>query len=548
MFGSTALCYFIPTDWRQLCEITTLLEEFGRSKVQRPVLIFIRSSCVKPFQAASLLALLLLLEGGMFSSHSPPPAPLEKVFQYIDLHQDEFVQTLKEWVAIESDSVQPVPRFRQELFRMMAVAADTLQRLGARVTSVDMGSQQLPDGQSLPIPPVILAELGNDPTKGTVCFYGHLDVQPADQGDGWLTDPYVLTEVDGKLYGRGATDNKGPVLAWINAVSAFRALEQDLPVNIKFIIEGMEEAGSVALEELVEKEKNRFFSGVDYIVISDNLWISQRKPAITYGTRGNSYFTVEVKCRDQDFHSGTFGGILHEPMADLVALLGSLVDSSGHILVPGIYDEVAPLTEEEINTYKAIHLDLEEYRNSSRVEKFLFDTKEEILMHLWRYPSLSIHGIEGAFDEPGAKTVIPGQVIGKFSIRLVPHMNVSVVEKQVTRHLEDVFSKRNSSNKMVVSMTLGLHPWIANVNDTQYLAAKRAIRTVFGTEPDMIRDGSTIPIAKMFQEIVHKSVVLIPLGAVDDGEHSQNEKINRWNYIEGTKLFAAFFLEMAQLH
>ncbi|XP_058294246.1 beta-Ala-His dipeptidase isoform X2 [Hylobates moloch] len=443
--------------------------------------------------AASLLAVLLLLEGGMFSSPSPPPALLGKVFQYIDLHQDEFVQTLKEWVAIESDSVQPVPRFRQELFRMMAMAADTLQRLGARVASVDMGSQQLPDGQSLPIPPIILAELGSDPTKGTVCFYGHLDVQPADRGDGWLTDPYVLTEVDGKLYGRGATDNKGPVLAWINAVSAFRALEQDLPVNIKFIIEGMEEAGSVALEELVEKEKDRFFSGVDYIVISDNLWISQRKPAITYGTRGNSYFTVEVKCRDQDFHSGTFGGILHEPMADLVALLGSLVDSSGHILVPGIYDEVAPLTEEEINTYKAIHLDLEEYKNSSRVEKFLFDTK-------------------------------------------------------VTRHLEDVFSKRNSSNKMAVSMTLGLHPWIANINDTQYLAAKRVIRTVFGTEPDMIRDGSTIPIAKMFQEIVQKSVVLIPLGAVDDGEHSQNEKINRWNYIEGTKLFAAFFLEMAQLH
>uniref|UniRef100_A0A2I3RCE2 Carnosine dipeptidase 1 n=1 Tax=Pan troglodytes TaxID=9598 RepID=A0A2I3RCE2_PANTR len=502
------------------------------------------------FTAASLLAvlLLLLLERGMFSSPSPPPALLEKVFRYIDLHQDEFVQTLKEWVAIESDSVQPVPRFRQELFRMMAMAADMLQRLGARVASVDMGLQQLPDGQSLPIPPIILAELGSDPTKGTVCFYGHLDVQPADQGDGWLTDPYVLTEVDGKLYGRGATDNKGPVLAWINAVSAFRALEQDLPVNIKFIIEGMEEAGSVALEELVEKEKDRFFSGVDYIVISDNLWISQRKPAITYGTRGNSYFMVEVKCRDQDFHSGTFGGILHEPMADLVALLGSLVDSSGHILVPGIYDEVVRLTEEEINTYKAIHLDLEEYRNSSQIEKFLFDTKEEILMHLWRYPSLSIHGIEGAFDEPGAKTVIPGRVIGKFSIRLVPHMNVSVVEKQVTRHLEDVFSKRNSSNKMVVSMALGLHPWIANINDTQYLAAKRAIRTVFGTEPDMIRDGSTIPIAKMFQEIVHKSVVLIPLGAVDDGEHSQNEKINRWNYIEGTKLFAAFFLEMAQLH
>ncbi|XP_036274283.1 beta-Ala-His dipeptidase isoform X2 [Pipistrellus kuhlii] len=484
----------------------------------------------------------------MSSPSSPQAGLLEKVFWYMDLHQDEFVQKLKEWVAIESDSIQPVPHLRQELSRMMAVAAEELRRLGASVDLEDLGSQQLPDGQTLPIPPVILGELGNDPGKPTVCFYGHLDVQPATQADGWLTDPYTLTEVDGKLYGRGATDNKGPVLAWINAMRAFRALEEDLPVNIKFIIEGMEEAGSVALEELVRREKDRFFSSVDYIVISDNLWVSQRRPALIYGTRGNCYFTVEVTCRDQDFHSGTFGGILQEPMADLVALLGSLTDSAGHILIPGIYDHVAPLTEEEKELYGAIDLDLEEYRNSSRVKKFLFDTKEEILMHLWRYPSLSIHGIEGAFDEPGTKTVIPGRVLGKFSIRLVPHMNMSVVEKQVQQYLQYIFSQRNSSNQMAVSMVLGLHPWIADIKDHQYLAAKRAIKTVFGTEPDMIRDGSTIPIAKIFQDIIQKSVLMLPLGAVDDGEHSQNEKINRWNYIEGSKLFAAFFLEVAQLH
>ncbi|KAH0500516.1 Beta-Ala-His dipeptidase [Microtus ochrogaster] len=504
-------------------------------------------SLFKVYVASSVLALVLLLGQGMLSS-PPPSGLLEKLFQYMDLHQDEFVQTLKEWVAIESDSVQPVPRLRQEIFRMMALAADKLRHLGAGVTSVDLGSQQMPDGQSLPIPPILLAELGSDAKKPTVCFYGHLDVQPAQKADGWLTDPYMLTEVDGKLYGRGATDNKGPVLAWINAVSAFKALEQDLPVNIKFILEGMEEAGSVALEEVVRREKERFFSRVDYIVISDNLWISQKKPALTYGTRGNCYFMVEVKCRDQDFHSGTFGGILNEPMADLVALLGSLVDSSGRILIPGIYDQMAPLTEEEKTMYENIDLDLEEYRKSSQVEKFLFDTKEELLMHLWRYPSLSIHGVEGAFDEPGTKTVIPGRVIGKFSIRLVPHMNLSVVEKQVKQHLEAVFSKRNSSNKMTVSMVLGLHPWTANISDPQYLAAKRAIKTVFGVDPDMIQDGSTIPIAKLFQTITQKSVMMLPLGAVDDGEHSQNEKINRWNYIQGSKLFAAFFLELSQQH
>ncbi|XP_006874605.1 PREDICTED: beta-Ala-His dipeptidase [Chrysochloris asiatica] len=499
-------------------------------------------------KVSSALTLLLLLEGGMFSSPAPPSGLLTKVFQYIDGHQEEFVQTLRDWVAVESDSVQPVPRLRREIFKMMDMAADKLRRLGASVDCVDMGTQQFPDGQNLPIPPIILAELGNDPKKPTVCFYGHLDVQPANKEDGWLSDPYTLTEVDGKLYGRGATDNKGPVLAWINAVSAFGALGQEPPVNVKFIIEGMEEAGSIALEEAVQRETDRFFSNVDYIVISDNLWLSRRKPALTYGTRGNSYFTVEVACRDQDFHSGTFGGILHEPMADLVALLGSLVDTSGQILIPGIYDSVAPVTEEERNMYEAIELDLREYRNSTQVKKFLFDTKEEILMHLWRYPSLSIHGIEGAFDEPGAKTVIPGRVVGKFSIRLVPHMNASMVEKQVKQYLEDTFSRRNSSNQMTVSMVLGIQPWIANIKDTQYVAAKQAIRTVFGIEPDMIRDGSTIPVAKIFQDIIQKSVMMLPLGAVDDGEHSQNEKINRWNYIEGSKLFAAFFLEMAKLH
>ncbi|ELV10904.1 Zinc finger protein 407 [Tupaia chinensis] len=488
----------------------------------------------------------------MFSS-SQPSGLLGEVFQYIDVHQDDFVQTLKEWVAIESNSVQPEPRFRQELFRMMGLAADKLRRLGASVDSVDVGHQQLPDGQTLPIPPIVLAELGNDPKKPTVCFYGHLDVQPARPEDGWLTNPYTLTEVDGKLYGRGATDNKGPVLAWIHAVSAFKALDQDLPVNIKFIIEGMEEAGSVALEELVHREKDRFFSSVEYIVISDNLWISQRKPALTYGTRGNSYFTVEdgraaCSCATEPgtvlktattqkshrvLHQGphVHALVISRCFAFYIDFVGSLVDSSGHILIPGIYDHVAPLTEEEKKLYEAIDLDLGEYRNSSQVEKFLFDTKEEVLMHLWRYPSLSIHGIEGAYDEPGMKTVIPGRVIGKFSIRLVPHMNMSVVEKQVVQHLQDVFSRRNSSNKMAVSMTLGLHPWIADINDNQYLAAKRAIRTVFGTDPDMIRDGSTIPIAKIFQEILQKSVMMLPLGAVDDGEHSQNEKINR-SFIE----------------
>ncbi|NWI70084.1 CNDP1 dipeptidase, partial [Todus mexicanus] len=162
-------------------------------------------------------------------------------------------------------------------------------------------SPQLPDGQDLPLPPVILGELKKDAHNPTVCFYGHVDVQPAKKEDGWKTDPYTLTEINGlylvirNLYGRGATDNKGPVLAWINAVETFKTLKLAMPVNFKFVIEGMEEAGSLGLEKLLEEENQGFFSDVDYIVISDNLWLSNKKPALTYGSRGDACFFVEVK-------------------------------------------------------------------------------------------------------------------------------------------------------------------------------------------------------------------------------------------------------------
>ncbi|XP_009884168.1 PREDICTED: beta-Ala-His dipeptidase [Charadrius vociferus] len=469
-----------------------------------------------------------------------------EIFRYIDVHQNDFIEDLKIWVAVESDSVQPA--LRKEVTRMVALAADRLSALGATVNLVNLGSHQLPDGQNLPLPPVILGELGKDPQNPTVCFYGHVDVQPAKKEDGWKTDPYTLTEINGNLYGRGATDNKGPVLAWINAVETFRALELATPVNFKFVIEGMEEAGSLGLEKLLEEEKWGFFSDVDYIVISDNLWLSNKKPALTYGSRGNACFCVEVECGSKDLHSGTFGGIVHEPLTDLIALLDSLVDPTGRIKIPGIYDSVAALTEEERKLYESIEFDLEEHKNNSGVEKFLYGTKEEILLHLWRYPSLSIHGIEGAFHEPGIKTVIPAKVIGKFSIRQVPHMDLSVVKKQVVEHLEGVFSKRNSPNKLKVSMPLCAKPWLADVNGPLYKAARRAIKTVFGEDPDLIRDGSTIPVARMFQAITQKSVMMFPIGAADDGEHSQSEKISRHNYIEGTKAFAAFFLEISKLH
>ncbi|XP_077209021.1 beta-Ala-His dipeptidase-like isoform X2 [Paroedura picta] len=488
---------------------------------------------------------LIMLSLDVSKSSSHPSDAEQRIFQYIDDHQDTFVENLSKWVAVESDSIQP--HLRGNIAEMVKIAADNLRALGATVELRNVSGQNEPYGQNLSLPPVILAELGKDAEKPTVCFYGHLDVMPAQKEDGWKTDPYILTEMDGKLYGRGTTDNKGPVLAWINAVGTFIALNMTLPVNVKFLLEGMEEAGSPGLEDLL-KETAGFFSNVTYIVISDNIWLSNKKPALTYGTRGNAAFFVEVECSKKDLHSGSFGGIIHEAMSDLVALLDSLVDSSGRILIPGIYDDVADITDEEMKLYAPIDFNFVEHKANIGVKEFLYKTKDDILLNLWRNPSLSIHGIEGAFSESGIKTVIPSKVIGKFSIRQVPNMNLSTVQSQVKEHLKNIFSKRNSPNKLTVSMQVGAMPWIANIKDPQYEAARRAIRTVFQQDPDMIRDGSTIPVAKMFEDITKKSVMMFPIGAADDGEHSQNEKINRLNYINGTKVFASFLLEISKLH
>ncbi|KPP79004.1 hypothetical protein Z043_101445 [Scleropages formosus] len=402
-------------------------------------------------------------------------ACLPALFKYVDEHQEEYIQRLAQWVAVQS--VSAWPEKRGEIKKMMEMAAKDIERLGGTVEVVDIGMQKLPSGEEIPLPPIILGQLGSDPSKKTVCIYGHLDVQPANTEDGWDTEPFCLVEKDGKLFGRGSTDDKGPVLAWFNCIEAYQKTQQELPINIKFCFEGMEESGSEGLDQLVFARKDSFFKGVDYVCISDNYWLGKTKPCITYGLRGISYFFLEMECSDKDLHSGVFGGSVHEAMTDLITLMGCLVGKKGKILVPGIYDDVAPLSPEEKNLYEKIDFDMEEYCKDVGACKLLHDTKEQILMHRWRYPSLSLHGIEGAFSDAGAKTVIPRKVIGKFSIRLVPDMDPKKVEKQVIGYLEKKFAELESPNKLKVYSGHGAKAWVSDYNHPHYMAGRKAMKT-----------------------------------------------------------------------
>ncbi|KAK3103881.1 hypothetical protein FSP39_022629, partial [Pinctada imbricata] len=466
----------------------------------------------------------------------------------IDSNEKKYIQRLSDVVAIQS--VSAWPEKRPVIKEMVEWTKKAFENLGAKTELRDLGEQTLPDGTKLPLPPILLGQLGDDPKKKTLLVYGHLDVQPAAKEDGWDTEPFVLTEVNGKLYGRGSTDDKGPVLAWLNCIEAMQELGQEVPINLKFLFEGMEESGSEGLDDMILAEKDKedsFLKGVDYVCISDNYWLGKKKPCITYGLRGICYFFVEVECSTKDLHSGVFGGTVFEAMSDLIAILDSLVDVSGKILIPGVNDTVADLTEEEKKLYKDIDFDPEEYKEDVGVKDLMHKEKQDILMHRWRYPSLSIHGIEGAFSGSGAKTVIPRKVNGKFSIRLVPDQTPDHIEKCVNEHINKVFKARGSPNTLKVSMGHGGKPWVSDFNDPNYVAGRKAMKTVFGQEPDLTREGGSIPVTLTFQEATGKNVMLLPIGASDDGAHSQNEKIDKSNYMNGMKVLGAYMMELANL-
>lgn len=228
-------------------------------------------------------------------------------------------------------------------------------------------------------------------------------------------------------------------------------------------------------------------------------------------------------------------------MTDLVWLLNQLVDENGRIQVTNLYKDVAPLRDNENAIYEAISFDVNQYKQDLGAKRLLHnEDKTQLLMHRWRYPSLSIHGVEGAFYEPGQKTVIPRKVIGKFSIRIVPNQEPDQIEKYVVDYLSEKWSTRNSPNKMKAFMAHGGKPWAEDPNHPHYVAASKATQHVYKVVPDMTCEGGSIPVTLTLQQATGKNVVLIPVGASDDGAHSQNEKVDVRNYIEGVS-FKLFF-------
>ena len=268
---------------------------------------------------------------------------------------------------------------------MMEWTASHIDRIGGKTTFMANPSNKNTAGKTYP--PILLGEFIVDPRKKTLCIYGHLDVQPAAKADGWNTDPFVLTEIDGYIFGRGATDDKGPALSWLWAIEAYQQLGVEFPGNIKLLYEGMEESGSEGMQEAILElaKPGKFLNDVNFICISDSYWLGKRKPCINYGLRGLAMFEVVVQCSEQDLHSGVFGGTMHEAMTDLVYLLASLKDPSGKILIEGLMDDVVPVTPEEEALYRDIDFDPEAYKVRRLAGANQSCNENEALVHLTSY-------------------------------------------------------------------------------------------------------------------------------------------------------------------
>ncbi|KAI0795572.1 glutamate carboxypeptidase [Abortiporus biennis] len=476
-------------------------------------------------------------------------APQEFI-QFVDDNTDNFINRLAEAVAIPSISGDATRR--PDVVKMANWLNNQLQRYGAKTELVPLGTQVL-DGKTIDLPPAILGRIGDDPKKKTILIYGHFDVQPAEKGDGWNTEPFKLhvDKQSGKMFGRGSTDDKGPIMGWINVLEAHQKLGIALPVNMLFCFEGMEESGSEGLDDLIASEAKKgdkgWFRGVDAVCISDNYWLNTRTPCLTYGLRGIAYYQITVSGPGADLHSGIYGGAVYEPMTALIALMSKLVTQDGHILIPGVYDGVVAADADELKKYEDLDYSVADLESAAGGKIANSTEKTTVLMAKMRNPSLSLHGIEGAFSGAGAKTVIPATVHGKFSLRLVPPQTPEDITKKVISYVESEFGKLNSRLTMKIEYLHGGKPWVADYNHWSFEAAKRATEAVYLQTPNYTREGGSIPVTLTFADNLGVNVMLLPMGRADDGAHSTNEKIDISNYIKGTKLLGSYLYEVAEI-
>ena len=453
---------------------------------------------------------------------------MKKVHEYIGVNKDRFLGELFELLRIPSISAQS--EHKSDMKRCAEWLAAALVKSGA-----DRADVMPTEGN-----PVVYAEKIVDPAAKTVLVYGHYDVMPVDPREEWRTEPFEPTIADGRIWGRGADDDKGQLFMHAKAFEAMCATDS-LPCNVKFMLEGEEEIGSPSLYKFCADNKELL--AADIILVSDTSMISMDTPSITCGLRGLTYMEVEVTGPNKDLHSGLFGGAVANPANVLTRLVASLIDDKGRVTIPGFYDDVRELTPAEREAFNEAPFDLDEYKKSLDVGDVEGEEGYTTIERTGIRPSLDVNGIWGGYIEEGTKTVIPSKASAKISMRLVPNQDFEKIAELFERHFRAIAPE---SVKVDVRFLHGGAPYVSPTDMPAYKAAERAIVDTFGKKPLPFYSGGSIPIISGFERILGIKSLLIGFGLAEDAIHSPNESYGLDQFFKGVETIPLFYKYFAE--
>ena len=453
---------------------------------------------------------------------------MDQVKNYVEKHKDRFLSDLFEVLRIPS--ISALSEHKPDMVRCAEHLARRLAEAGADRTEV------MPTAGN----PVVYGEKIVDPKAKTVLVYGHYDVMPVDPRDEWRTEPFEPVVKKGRIWGRGADDDKGQLFMHVAAFEAMCATGT-LPCNVKFMLEGEEEIGSASLYDFCRRNKKLL--AADVILVSDTSMLSLQTPSITCGLRGLAYMEVEVTGPDKDLHSGLFGGAVANPANVLARLVASLVDADGHVAIPGFYDDVRELTPAERRAFNKAPFSLEDYKKSLKIGDVEGEAGYTTLERTGVRPSLDVNGIWGGYTGEGTKTVIPSKASAKISMRLVPNQDYRKISKLFEKHFRAIAPK---SVKVSVKSLHGGMPYVAPTDMPAYKAAEKAIETAFGRKPLPFYSGGSIPIISGFEAILGIKSLLMGFGLAEDAIHSPNESFGLEQFYKGIETIPYFYAYFAR--
>ncbi len=456
---------------------------------------------------------------------------MQEIKKYIKENQQRFLDELFELLRFPSVSADP--KYSTDVFKTADFVAEKLKAAGADKVEVCSTAGY----------PIVYGEKITNAAKPTVLVYGHYDVQPADPLELWNSPPFQPIIKDDKIFARGACDDKGQFYMHVKAFELMMKLDT-LPCNIKFMIEGEEEVGSDNLGDFVKANKERLKA--DVILISDTAMISLDTPSLKTGLRGLSYLEVEVTGPNRDLHSGVYGGAVANPATILCQMIASLHDANNHITIPGFYDNVDSLTEEERDQLNAAPYNEAEYKADLGVEELWGELGYTAIEHTGIRPTLEVNGIWGGYIGEGAKTVLPSKASAKISMRLVPNQQSDKITRLFKQHFENIAPK---NVKVKVTPHHGGEPVVTPTDSIAFKAAEKAIEESFGKKPIPTRGGGSIPIVSLFEKELGIKTVLMGFGLDSDNLHSPNEKFDIANYFKGIEtipLFHKYFAELSK--